>query len=475
MTRLNEVLDNQSDGKPFLAMNLTPYFAETGALFRIAAPLILASLITMGVSITDVVMMGWLGPTELAAGAAASDFYSIIYYFAAGIVAAVSPIVSQALGGGRDAEVKSATQQGFWIAALLSIPGGIIVWHADVALSLIGVQQDIVTTAVPYTQMMAFTFAPMLAAMVWHYFLSAHDLTRVILYVTAVILPVNALGNYAFMFGHFGFPPLGLAGAGLSSALCAVLMFTLLSLYSLLTTRLKPYRLLSGLLRPNWGQFREIFRIGTPIGIANFGELGVFMLSTLMMGVIGAEALAAHTVALRMAGVFYALPLGLAQAATIRIGYAVGANNKKNATLAMRTGLLLGLIVGIFFLIFVWAMNHGIAALFLDPSAASVRVFAQAALFLTILALVQPFDCCSTLASGILRGYKDTRIPMLITLFGFWGVGFVGAMVLAFGLKMNGLGIWIGLAAATAVVAVGMLLRLSWFSRRNATRDEAFT
>jgi len=444
---------------------------ETGKLIQLGWPLALASLINMAISITDVVMTGWLGQTALAATAAASDLYSIIYYVALGIIAALSPIIGQALGAGKRRTVRHACQQAFWAVALLCLPGTLLIWHSDLVLSLLRVKAAIITTGRPYAQMMAITFCFMLLSMVWHYLLSAHKRTRVIFRTTLVILPLNAVLNYLLMFGHLGLPPLGLAGIGLSSALCATTTFVIYTVYVLQSPELRRYRLARGLLRPRPDTLATLFRIGIPIGVINLAELGVFLFSTLLMGTISVEVLAAHTVAIRMAGVIYALPLGLAQATAIRTAFSAGAGDRAALQTIFHSALRLAMLIGLGYLLLLGLFGEHIARLFLNAGSSSAATLQQAGLFLLILALCQPFACVGAAAGGVLRGLKDTRMPMLITLTAYWGLGFGTALLLAFVLGGGGTGIWIALALAESLVGMLLMLRIRWL---RASPESAF-
>ena len=419
----------------------------------------------MGISITDVIMTGWLGQLPLAAGAAASDFYSTVYYIALGVIAALSPIVSQALGAKDSRTIRRSTQQAFWVVTVLCIPGAWMVWHGDYFLALLQVKEEIIVTGKPYLQMMAINLCFMLMAMVWHYFLSAHKQTRVIFRTMVLILPLNALGNYLFMYGKLGLPEMGLAGVGLSSVLCAATMFFIFSFAVFSQKTYRRYRLGKGffIFRPD--TFFSILRIGLPIGMINLAELGIFLLSTVLMGSISVEALAAHTVAIRMAGVIYALPLGLAQAAAVRVAFSVGEKNMAALQEIAASAYKFALFVGVAHLSLLWLFSEQIALLFIQSEQGVTQTLAQASLFLMIMALAQPLSCIATVSGGILRGLKDTHTPMLITLLSYWGIGFVVAMVLAFGLHYGGTGIWIGLAMGESIVGIVFTLRLIWFKR----------
>jgi MATE family multidrug resistance protein len=438
------------------------YAREAGKLARIAVPLIMASLVNMSISITDVIMMGWLGSTELAAGAVVSDYYSLFFYLVAGIIAAISPLISQERGAGKKENIRNIIQQGFFLAMVLAVPGGIIVFNTDTALAAIGIESELVALGSPYAHMMAFTFVAMMAFNVMHFFLSSHEKTRVILLVTLIAMPVNALGNYIFMFGHFGFEAMGLAGAGLSSVVTASFMFCALLFYATQNRNFKSYGLLTRFGDQQKNFIPELVRVGVPIGIANLGQMGVFLLSTVTMGIFGAEVLAAHAVALRMAGVVFAIPTGFAQAATVRVAFAIGANEYDSLKRIMRTVLVISISIGTIMLLSLIFLNVQITQAFLGKGV-STPVLMQATLFLFILAVNQPFSNLGVVGSGILRGFKDTRTPMMCSLTGFWGVGFVGGWSLAFIFNAGGLGIWIGLTTGTIIY--GLLVAHQLYKR----------
>ena len=435
---------------------------ELAAQLRIAGPLVLASLVNMGMSITDVIMMGWIGPVALAAGAVASDFYSLVYYLCAGVIGAVSAVVSQARGSRQHRLIRRMVQQGFWIAWILALPGAITVWQAPKILALIGVEHAVISAAGGYAAMMAVTLVPMLGVAVWRQLLAAFADTRSIFRVTLVTLGLNAAGNYVFMFGKLGLPEMGLAGAGLSSALCAAFMFSALCFYVLRHPDYSRYRLLKGRLKPDWPRLRELFRVGFPIGISSLGEVGVYLLSTAVIGIFGTAALAAHAVALRMAGVLYAFPIGLSQAATVRVGLAAGAGDVGGRSQAMRTALGTAAAAGLLAFLLVVPAREFVATLFLKANAEASPVIAQAATLLFILGAMQIFEYVGTVANGALRGVKDTRVPMWISVSAYWGIAGAVGLGLGFGLGQQAFGIWIGLATgaiAFSVMLVGRLRR----------------
>jgi MATE family multidrug resistance protein len=457
--------DNSTHEEKTMTLNTN----EMLALGRLAGPLVLASLVFMTMSITDVVMMSWLGHTALAAGAAISDLQSIVFYMMAGIVTAVAPLVSHARGANDARTIERATRQGFWAAVLVGLPAAALVWNAALVLQQIGVDPAVTEYAAPYAHTLAFAFVPMLGVMVCHHYLSAHERTRLLLAAATLALPLNALGNYSLMFGYLGMPALGLAGAGVASAIAALAMFAFMLGCLIRDQRARGYRIFERFLTPDWPCFREILRIGLPIGILSLGEVGAALLSTVVIGVFGADALAAHAVALRCAGVIYALPLGLAHAATIRIGYFAGGGDHDAVAHSAKTALWLALLVGCAYLVIINATSGAIAQALLGTGDAVTPVIYLATLFLSVLAAYQPLLCVGTVLSGVLRGVKETRIPMMISLVSIWGIGGTTAVALIVFFDTGALALWLGLAAGAATFGLGMLGYFTRLWRKGGT------
>ena len=428
---------------------------EMWALTRLATPLVLACLLNMGISITDVVMMSWLGTSALAAGTAASDYYSIAFHFSAGVATALSPLVSQALGARNHDEVSNLFKAGLILVLIISIPGAFLIWHSPLLLLWIGVSQEIVLLSAEYAHMMSFTFIFMLGVIACGNFLSAHQRTHVIYYVHIIALPLNAVGNYMFMFGNAYVPELGLAGAGLSSLLVAAFMFSALFAYILFHTEFRHYRIFWNIKELHRAQFLSLTKIGLPIGVSRLSELGVYLLSTVLIGIFGAEQLAAHALTLRLAGVLYAFPLGLSQATTVRVALAVGSADEVSF---QRTSMVsLSIVAGItaFNSLALVFLRHPLADYFFEQQNTS----GLAVTLLAFLIIAHPIHGVATVCNGILRGIKDTYIPMWTSLTAFWGVGFTSGCLLAFYGELSAVGIWIGLLIASTTFCIALLSR----------------
>ena len=444
---------------------LSSGLAEARGLARLATPLALGHLAAIAINTTDIVMMGWLGPEQLAAGSLAGNLYALLYYLGLGVLTATAPLIAQAIGGRRFREVRRVVRQGLWAAVALALPAGVMIWYGGLFLTLIGQGPETVALGQGYLRSLVWGFLPAMGLVVLRAFTTAHERPRAALVITLCGIAVNALANAGLMFGQFGLPRLELVGAGISSALVNGFMFLALLGFCLYDRRLRRYRLLGRIWRPDWPRFREIFHLGVPIGLTNLGEMGAFIASSFLVGLFGTTALAAHAIALQTAGILFMIPWGLSQAATVRVGRALGAGDRAGARRAGFSALGLAALFGCLAAALLWLAGPAVAGLFLDRSDPVNAAAIELAIgYLAVVALFQLADAPEVVAGGVLRGHKDTRVPMHITLFGYWLVAPALAFGLAFGLDLGGLGVWIALAGAMALVSLLLAHRLAMTS-----------
>jgi multidrug resistance protein, MATE family len=429
--------------------------SEVRRLLKIGGPLTLTALANMSLSITDVVMMGWLGPKQLGAGAAISDLYSILFYLAAGIAAAGSPILATMRGAhttrylrGAFAEIVLATLA----FGLLLVP---LAWHSALVPEWLGMEVELLPDATRYAHWLAMTLLPMLLVRVCISWFSAIEATHVVLVGTLVSIPLNILGNGMFMFGWFGAPILGMPGAGVSSFLIAVL----LAIYLMVAViRSRPY-LEASACAPTAGGIRDCWATGLPIGISSLAELGVFLSSTVIIIKFGAAAVAAHAVALRLSGLLYAFTLGISQAVTVRVAHWRGTGDPDRVRVTARIGIGMAVVLGLIEWIMLWTFAQPIVELVLGSSV-EPTVSSLAITLILILAPLEAISTVGTVAIGALRGVKDTRVPMYYSLYSLWGVGFPVALYLAFARNLGTEGFWIGLLVGTLCITVLCVARV---------------
>ena len=450
------------------------WLLELRESLALAWPLIIAQLAQNLLFTTDVVLMGWLGPKYLAAGTLAGAFLMPFQLTGIAIVGAVAPLVAQARGRRDIKAVRRVVRQGFWVAiavATLLVP--IVLSIRPVYLAL-GQDPEVTLLAESYMFAGFWMLYPALGMMVVRSFLSAFAATRIILVVTLIGLVLNAVGAWALIFGHFGLPRLELRGAALTTAFVNLFMFLALLGYAVTHRRLKRFHLLIRFFKPDWPRFFSILRLGLPIGLTVAAEVGLFSVAAIMMGRLGTDETAAHAVALQMAATAFMVPLGLGLAATVRVGMAYGRGDAGAVHRAGWTAILLGVGFMAFTASLFLLLPEQVVGIFLDRSdPANARALALAAGFLAIAGLFQLVDGAQVVAAHALRGLSDTRIPMLLAIFGYWCVGIPVAYILGFVLDWRGLGIWIGLATGLAFVAVLLVGRWALRDRFGLTRSLA--
>lgn len=454
---------DRTDARPRIATTLpSTWRGEFGSLLGLAWPLIVAQLAQMALFTTDVIMIGWLGPSYLAAGNLASSFFNLFLIGGFGLVGAVAPLVAQAIGARDTRSVRRTVRQGLWLALILAAILMPIFWNVRPILIALG--QD------PATAELSETFAhyalwltpAALMLVVLRSFLSAKGDTRIILGITVMGVCVNAFTDYALIFGHFGFPRLELRGAGISTSLVNYVMLGLTFAYILTHRRHRRYHLLVRLWKPDWPRLLGVLRMGGPIGLMTMAEVGIFTVAALMMGWLGTAELAAHAVALQLAGLTFMVPLGLSQATTVRVGIAYGARDPQGIRKAGWMSLLLAALFMSSTCTLFLVAPHTLVGLFLDPTDPdNAAALAFAAAYLGIAALFQLFDGTQVVAASALRGLGDTAMPLIVAIIGYWGVGLPVAWFGGFVFGLHGVGIWLGLASGLAFVAVILTIRFA--------------
>lgn len=439
---------------------------ELRATVALAWPLVLTNLTQSLITSTDVVLLGWAGARTLASSTIGINLYYAFLIFGIGLVTAASPMMAKELGARRHSvrDVRRTVRQTFWSALAICIPVWLILWNTRAILLAIGQDPGLAAGAQTFVRHLMWAMLPALWYMVLRGFVSALERPIWSLVVGAMGVIFNACLNYSLIFGKFGFPALGLAGAGIGSTCASSFMFLAMALVVSVHPKFRRYRLFGRFWRADWQRFREVWVLGLPIAVTLALEITVFNAAVFLMGLIGANSVAAHAVALQIAAFTFMVPLGLSQAVTVRVGLAFGRQDRSGITRAGWTAFALGVSFMALMALVMLSIPHRLVTLFLDPADPNnAPVIPLAVSFLFLAALFQIFDGAQSVGSGMLRGLQDTRVPMVYAALGYWGIGMVVAVALAFGLGWQGVGIWTGLASGLAVVAVLMIGR--WMRR----------
>lgn len=443
-----------------------PWRAEARATLTLAWPMILTNLAQVAMTATDVAIIGRLGPQALAAGALGSNLYFAPLIFGLGLALATSPMVASELGRKRHSvrDVRRTVRQGFWLSALISVPIWILLWNGETVLLAMGQEPALAEQAGIYVRHLQWAILPFYFYIVLRSFISALERPGWALAVMILAVILNALLNWLLVFGKLGFPAMGIAGSGLATSIASLFMFLGLAAVIVTQRQFRRYRLFGRFWRADWPRFIELLKLGAPIsGILAF-EVTIFNAAAFLMGLIGAAQLAAHAIALQIASVSFMVPLGLGQAATVRVGLAFGARNSEAAARAGWTAFVLGVSFMAAMALVMLAFPEVLIGVFVniaDP--ANAAVVGWAVTFLVFAAMFQIVDGAQAVAAGMLRGLHDTNVPMLYAAIGYWGVGLPLGALLAFQFGLGGSGIWIGLFVGLAVVAVLLLYR--WLNR----------
>lgn len=436
---------------------------ELRGTFHLAWPMVATQVGTTAMSITDAVMMGWLGPRELAAGSLAANLMFPCLFVAMGVISAVSAMAAQELAARNPRGVRRTVRQGFWVAVVMILPIWTFLWFGPDLLTAMGQDPRNAALAGDYLSFAMWSLLPAMWFLVLRNFAAALSRPRAALWINCFGVVVNGIGNYAFMFGEFGMPRLELVGVGLSSLILQIFMLACMVVLMLRDRQFRRFAIFGRWWRSDWQRFRDILWVGLPIGMTILAEAGLFAATTHLMGLVGTAELAGHAIALQCVGLSFMVPMGVAQAATVRVGYAVG---KRDWEAIGRAGSA-AYVIGLGFMVLAsFAMLLGgemITALFLDVSQEDAAIAAGHAVgFLVIAAFFQLADGAQVLALGCLRGLKDTRVPMILAIVGYWGVGLPVAVALTFWLGFGGAGLWIGLAMGLGVTAAALSVRFFW-------------
>jgi len=444
----------------------SPFRVELGATLRLSAPLALANMLQMAVFAIDVIFVARLGQEALAAASLSVAMFGLMIWACSGLTGSVAPLIAAELGRGRHAlrEVRRSIRMALWLAVLCGLAGMVVCNLGEEIMLATGQQPRVAEQAGKFLFILQFALIPMIGANVLRIFVSALGRPVFATAITGLAILVNALGNYALVFGNLGAPRLGLEGSALASVLTALTTFLAYCAAIRANRRLHRYRIFGRWWRPEWLRLRELVRIGTPIALTVAAEGGLFSSAAFLMGRLGEAELAGHAVALQIASFAFQVPFGIAQAATIRVGFHYGAANAAGMARAGKAALIAGMGFMIVPAALMLLVPHLILSIYVDIHApANAAMVGFAVQFLAIAAAFQLFDGTQTVAAGVLRGLQDTRVPMIIAISGYWLVGFVTAIALGFLTPLRGIGVWIGLAVGLVVVA-GLLLR-RWHRR----------
>ncbi|WP_458095301.1 MATE family efflux transporter [Roseomonas sp. WA12] len=442
---------------------------EARATLMLAWPMALTNLSQMALLATDSIYLGHLSTVALAAVTLSGTLFWTMLAPGFGLSFAAAAMLAQERGRrvGHVRAMRRTLRAGMWAAVLAAIPGMVLLWNGGAVLRALGQEPALAEQAEDFLRCMLWGVLPFGLFLNLRGLMAAMERPWPPLVIGLLAVPLNALIGWVLIFGNLGAPALGVRGAGIAGALADTFMFVALAIVVARDRRLRRYRFFGRIWRIDLSRLWRVLRLGLPIAAQMLLEIGLFSAVGLAMGGFGAQAVAAHAIALQVASTTFAVPLGLAQAATARVGLAIGAARPRAAWRAGWTALALSTAFMTPMAALMLLIPGPIASIFLDPAtpgAAETASLAAALLFYA--GLFQLSDGVQVVGAGALRGLHDTRAPMLIAAAGYWALGFTAALVLGFPAGFGPQGIWAGLVIGLGGVAAAMTWRWARLSRR---------
>ncbi|MCE8039609.1 MATE family efflux transporter [Halomonas sp. MCCC 1A11062] len=445
---------------------------ETRPLMRLALPICGAQLAQAGMSVADVMMTGRLSATDLAAVSVGSSLWLPLMLFMTGTLMGLTPIVAQLLGAGTTERIRPSVHQALWVALALGVVAALLLWFTVMPIfRLMDVPPEVARRSAAYLSAVAFGMPGVALFQALRAFSDGMNHTRPSLWISLVGLGVNIPSNYVLIYGGDGLtalfgdwlpgwiqglPALGALGCGIATALSMWVMCLTMIAYTRRSRAYGNVSLWHSPTPPRWRLIGELLYVGVPIGVAIFVEVTLFTLISLFIASLGEVTVAAHQVALNYTSILFMLPLALSMALTVRVGNTLGQGKVERARMVAWNGILVSVLIALLNSTLLWFTAEPVMALYTHDTAVQ-----RLALSLVLLAMLyQVSDSLQVNLAGALRGYKDTRIIMVITLFAYWAIGLAGGHWLGtrglpgWSEPLGVHGYWIGLIAGLTVAAL---------------------
>ncbi len=430
-------------------------------MLRLAAPLVLAEIGWVMMGIVDTMMVGHLPNGTEAIGA--TSLGNVIFYvagvFGSGLLLGLDALVSRSFGAGNIRDCHHSLLNGVYLALVVTPLLMVLMWSLIPVLQTMGIEPSVRGLSESYLHALIWSAPPLMLYFVFRRYLQGMNLVKPVALALLGANVANAFGNWVLIYGHLGAPAMGVAGSGWSTCAARTFMAGTLLWYIAYHWRTRGWGLSRIPLRPDFTRIKRLMELGIPAAMHISLEVGVFGTATALAGTLGSIPLASHQIALHTASLTFMVPLGIASAAAIRVGQALGRGDPQGANRAGWTAIGMGVafmaLAGTVFLSF-----PGFIVRFYTNDA---RVVLLGSYLLMIAAFFQLFDGIQGVAIGALRGTGDTRTAMLVHLVCDWGIGLPVAWYFGFRRGWGAAGLWIGLSLA--MILAGICLLISWARR----------
>ncbi|MBU0904232.1 MAG: MATE family efflux transporter [Firmicutes bacterium] len=445
-------------------MHETTQMKEKWALLiKIVFPILITQVSLYLVSFFDILMTSRYGSEDLAGVAVGSSFWVPIYTGLAGILLATTPLVAHLVGAKKKNEVKTIVQQGLFLSLALSIVVIIILlFSINPLLNVMDLETRVHDVAKSYLTAMLIGIIPLFAYTVIRSYMDALGKTRITMIISLLSAPINICFNYLLIFGNFGFPELGGAGAGYASAITYWLIFFIAVFIAHKQEPFKEYELFKKWTSVQFSKWIEISKIGIPIGLSIFAETSIFSAVTLMMATYSTAVISAHQIALNFTSLLYMVPLSISIGATVLVGYEVGAKRLRDARTYSWLSVGTAIIFSFFSACVLFFFREQIASLYTTDK----EVIKLTIHFFIFAALFQLSDAIQAPVQGSLRGYKDVNVTFIMAIISYWVIGLPVGYVLSKFTEFGPFGYWIGLIVGLTAGAITLSYRLIRIQRK---------
>ncbi|MCW4909339.1 MdtK family multidrug efflux MATE transporter [Enterobacter hormaechei] len=446
------------------------YMIEARQLLALAIPVIVAQVAQTAMGFVDTVMAGGYSATDMAAVAIGTSIWLPAILFGHGLLLALTPVIAQLNGSGRRDRVAHQVRQGFWLAGFVSVLIMIVLWNAGYIIrAMHNIDPALADKAVGYLRALLWGAPGYLFFQVARNQCEGLAKTKPGMVMGFIGLLVNIPVNYIFIYGHFGMPELGGVGCGVATAAVYWVMFGSMLTYIKHARSMRDIRNDTTFSTPDWSMLTRLTQLGLPIALALFFEVTLFAVVALLVSPLGIIDVAGHQIALNFSSLMFVLPMSLAAAVTIRVGFRLGQGSTLDAQTAARTGLGVGVCMAVCTALFTVLLREQIALLYND----NPEVVTLASHLMLLAAIYQISDSIQVIGSGVLRGYKDTRSIFFITFIAYWVLGLPCGYILALTDlvvdRMGPAGFWMGFIIGLTSAAIMMMLRMRFLQRQPST------
>lgn len=431
-----------------------PFFTELKKIVKLSLPLFIAQFAQTAMGFVDTVMAGGVSSSDMAAVAIASSIWLPCILFAVGVLMAIVPLTAQAHGAQQIQSIPQTGQQGLYLALLLVTPIAFILFNASVLMQLMDIEPLLATITEQYLLVMIFAIAPFLLFQAMRNYIEGLSLAKPAMVIGFLGLLANIPLNWIFVYGQYGAPALGGVGCAVATAIVYWLMSIALVIYILYTKRLQQFPLFKQFSKPDFKHIFAITKLGVPVAVAMFFEVTIFAGIAVLIAPLGADVVASHQIAINFSTMIFMLPMSIASAVSIRVGFNLGQSNNHWAKQASYAGLAFGLGLSVFTALLTIVFKLQIAQLYSsDPVVVELAV-----VLILYSAVYQCVDAVQVVAAGALRGYKEMNAIFIRTFIAYWIVGlplgYLLAMTNHIVPAMGAQGFWVGITVGLTVAAI---------------------